>query len=112
MFFLKKIFITLILIFSISNLTTADDNNNGHQINFFTGKKKFKLIFLSDDLRNSKLFSEIAVTLKSFFLDFEFSIIRSISNPFSLKTSADIRPVKPPPTMHILCFFILMVKSK
>ena len=51
MFFLKKIFITLILIFSISNLTTADENNNGHQINFFTGNFDF-----SDDKQSAQLF--------------------------------------------------------
>ena len=51
MFFLKKIFITLILIFSISNLTTADENNNGHQINFFTGNFDF-----SDDKQSAYLF--------------------------------------------------------
>ena len=51
MFFLKKIFITLILIFSINNLTTADENNNGHQINFFTGNFDF-----SDDKQSAYLF--------------------------------------------------------
>jgi len=51
MFFLKKIFITLTFIFSISNLTVADENNNGHQINFFTGNFDF-----SDDKQSAYLF--------------------------------------------------------
>ena len=64
-----------------------------------------------DDLINSKFLSDIAVTLESLVLNFVFSTIKSISNPSSCKTYAVIRPVKPPPTMHILCFFIIMVKS-
>ena len=56
---------------------------------------------------NLKFVSEIAVVLLSAFF-VPFYAIRFTSIPGTLaKTAAVIKPERPSPTMHILCFIIL-----